>query len=115
MKPADGNNYNTIIPTMTAAKQAAGLDPAADLVELPASTSASWCGTQLADLTPYLSGDNIKKYPNLAAIPTGAWQAGAWGDKLYGIPSLRHRLPHRRHRSSTAATSWRPRASPPTR
>lgn len=27
----------------------------------------------------------IKKYPNLAAVPTGAWQAGAWGDKLYGL------------------------------
>ena len=53
-------------------------------------------GTQLADLTPYLAGDKIKKYPNLAAIPTGAWQAGAWGDKLYGIPSLLHRLRHRR-------------------
>ena len=26
---------------------------------------------------------------NLAALPTGAWQIGAWGDKLYGIPSLR--------------------------
>ncbi|MBV9323751.1 MAG: hypothetical protein JO352_08205 [Chloroflexi bacterium] len=28
---------------------------------------------QCADLTPYLSGDGAKDYPNLAAIPTYAW------------------------------------------
>ncbi|MGH2520441.1 MAG: hypothetical protein ACRDF8_11590, partial [Chloroflexota bacterium] len=28
---------------------------------------------KMQDLTPYLSGDNIKNYPNLAAIPTYAW------------------------------------------
>ncbi|NEC85339.1 hypothetical protein [Streptomyces sp. SID12501] len=33
-----------------------------------------------------MSGDKIKKYPNLAAVPSGAWQTGAWGNKLYGIP-----------------------------
>jgi putative aldouronate transport system substrate-binding protein len=87
MKPADGNNYNTIIPTMTAAKKLP------DWIQLPAWWNSNFnigdlAGTQLADLTPYLSGDNIKKYPNLAAIPTGAWRAGAWADKLYGIPSF---------------------------
>jgi len=85
MKPADGNNYNTIIPTMTAAKRLP------DWIQLPSWWNPNFntgglVGTQLADLTPYLSGDKIKKYPNLAAIPTGAWRAGAWGDKLYGIP-----------------------------
>ncbi|MGP4085039.1 ABC transporter substrate-binding protein [Streptomyces sp. KR55] len=85
MKPADGNNYHTIIPTMTAAKRLP------DWVQLPTWWNSQFnvgrlAGTQLADLTPYLSGDKIKKYPNLAAIPTGAWQVGAWGDKLYGIP-----------------------------
>ena len=87
MKPADGNNYATIIPTMTAAKRLP------DWIQLPSWWNANFnvgelAGSQLADLTPYLSGDNVKKYPNLAAIPTGAWQAGAWGDKIYGIPSF---------------------------
>jgi putative aldouronate transport system substrate-binding protein len=87
MKPADGNNYATIIPTMTAAKKLP------DWIQLPTWWNPNFsvgelAGTQLADLTPYLSGDNIKKYPNLAAIPTGGWQAGAWGDKIYGIPSF---------------------------
>ncbi|PYC79727.1 Tat pathway signal sequence domain protein [Streptomyces tateyamensis] len=85
IKPADGNNYNTIVPTMTAARKLP------DWVNLPAWWNPNFntgelAGTQLADLTPHLSGDNIKKYPNLAALPTGAWQAGVWGDKLYGIP-----------------------------
>ncbi len=30
--------------------------------------------TRMADLTPYLAGDAIKEYPNLAAIPTAAWK-----------------------------------------
>ncbi|MFD5324886.1 ABC transporter substrate-binding protein [Streptomyces sp. NPDC127092] len=85
MKPADGINYNTIVPTMTAAKKLP------DWIQLPSWWNANFntgglAGTQLADLTPYLSGDNVKKYPNLAALPTGAWQNGIWGDKLYGIP-----------------------------
>ncbi|GAA1171533.1 putative aldouronate transport system substrate-binding protein [Kitasatospora gansuensis] len=85
MKPADGNNYSTIVPTMTAAKKLP------DWIQLPSWWNPNFnlgglAGTQLADLTPYLSGDKIKKYPNLAAIPTGAWQVGVWGDKLYGIP-----------------------------
>ncbi|MEV0232760.1 hypothetical protein [Nonomuraea sp. NPDC050786] len=41
---------------------------------------------KFTDLGPYLSGDKIKAYPNLAAIPTGAWAAGVWNGKLYGIP-----------------------------
>ena len=38
------------------------------------------------DLTPYLSGDNVKKYKNLANIPTDAWRFGVFNDKLYGLP-----------------------------
>jgi putative aldouronate transport system substrate-binding protein len=87
MKPADGNNYATIIPTMTAA------DKLPDWIQLPTWWNPNFnvgelAAKQLADLTPHLSGDNVKKYPNLAAIPTGAWQAGVWGNKLYGIPSF---------------------------
>jgi putative aldouronate transport system substrate-binding protein len=45
-----------------------------------------------ADLTPYLSGDAIKAYPNLAAIPTFAWQnCGAmYKGKLYMVPVERY-------------------------
>ena len=44
--------------------------------------------SKFADLTPYLAGDKITKYPNLANIPTSAWQSGVWNGKLYGIPSF---------------------------
>ncbi|MFJ4280779.1 Tat pathway signal sequence domain protein [Streptomyces massasporeus] len=42
--------------------------------------------SKFADLGPYLSGDAIKKYPNLAAIPSGAWQYSIFGGKLRGLP-----------------------------
>ncbi|MGI5192207.1 ABC transporter substrate-binding protein [Streptomyces sp. CA-288835] len=85
MKPADGNNYATIVPTMTAAKRLP------DWIQLPTWWNSNLnvgqlAGSQLADLTPYVSGDKIKKYPNLAALPTAAWHVGAWRDKIYGIP-----------------------------
>jgi putative aldouronate transport system substrate-binding protein len=32
---------------------------------------------QCADLTPYLAGDAVKDYPNLAALPTAAWKNSA--------------------------------------
>lgn len=39
------------------------------------------------DLTPYLSGDAVKAYPNLAGIPAQAWQdMGRIGGRIYGIP-----------------------------
>ncbi|MER5434790.1 extracellular solute-binding protein [Streptomyces sp. NPDC002588] len=39
------------------------------------------------DLTPYLSGDTVADYPNLANIPTHAWRdMGRIGGRLYGIP-----------------------------
>ncbi|MBX9393498.1 extracellular solute-binding protein [Streptomyces sp. TRM72054] len=39
------------------------------------------------DLTPFLSGDAIEAYPNLANIPTHAWQdMGRIGGRIHGIP-----------------------------
>lgn len=42
--------------------------------------------SKMADLTPYLSGDAVKDYPNLAAIPTIAWQPLVFNNALYGVP-----------------------------
>jgi putative aldouronate transport system substrate-binding protein len=44
-----------------------------------------------ADLTPYLSGDAVKAYPNLAALPTFAWKnsGSALGGKLWMVPISR--------------------------
>jgi putative aldouronate transport system substrate-binding protein len=41
---------------------------------------------KFADLGPYLSGDKVKAYPNLAAVPTDAWQRSIFGGQLRAIP-----------------------------
>jgi putative aldouronate transport system substrate-binding protein len=48
--------------------------------------------SKCADLTPYLAGDAAKDYPNLAAIPTFAWQnAGSLtSGKLQMVPLERY-------------------------
>ncbi|MFI6325678.1 hypothetical protein ACIBG8_49755 [Nonomuraea sp. NPDC050556] len=37
------------------------------------------------DLTPYLSGDAVKKYPNLANLGDVAWKSAVTDGKLYGV------------------------------
>ena len=41
---------------------------------------------KFADLGPYLSGDKVKEFANLAAIPSDAWQRSIFGGKLMGLP-----------------------------
>ncbi|HLZ27329.1 MAG TPA: hypothetical protein VKV73_08405 [Chloroflexota bacterium] len=38
------------------------------------------------DLTPYVSGDAIKAYPNLAALRTRSWKSMVFDNKIYGVP-----------------------------
>ncbi|HEU0169070.1 MAG TPA: hypothetical protein VFS62_14935 [Chloroflexota bacterium] len=38
------------------------------------------------DLTPFLSGDAIKDYPNLAALPTRSWYGVIFNNKIFGVP-----------------------------
>jgi len=42
--------------------------------------------SQCADLTPYLSGDNIKAFPNLANLPPYMWQTMVFNGKIFGVP-----------------------------
>ncbi|MFE7351906.1 extracellular solute-binding protein [Streptomyces sp. NPDC057543] len=83
--PAD--DYGTKFSTMVAS------DSLPDLFMYPeiggVDNKAAFLRAKCADLTPYLAGDQIKDYPNLAAIPKGAWQAAIFGGKLYGIPIAR--------------------------
>jgi ABC-type glycerol-3-phosphate transport system substrate-binding protein len=84
MQPADGNTYVDGIPALFAS------DKLPDWIQIP-----PWVNNKLnlgtaverfADLTPYLSGGTVAKYPNLANIPSAAWQSGVWNGKLYGLP-----------------------------
>lgn len=53
---------------------------------------AQFVASQCADLTEHLSGDAVKKYPNIANIPTYSWQGiGRIQGRLYGIPIERPR------------------------
>jgi putative aldouronate transport system substrate-binding protein len=38
------------------------------------------------DLTPFVSGDAIKEYPNLAALPQRAWLGMIYDNKIWGVP-----------------------------
>lgn len=42
--------------------------------------------TQCADLSPFLSGDAVKDYPNLANIPTPCWTEAILNGAVYGVP-----------------------------
>ncbi|MDT0341096.1 extracellular solute-binding protein [Streptomyces litchfieldiae] len=42
--------------------------------------------SRFADLGPFLSGDAVLDYPNLAAIPTAAWESAIFGGALRGLP-----------------------------
>jgi putative aldouronate transport system substrate-binding protein len=85
-QPANGNTYNTVIPPLIAANKLPHWLAIPGWLN-PTFNTGGLVGTKLADLTPYLGGDAILEYPNLAAIPTGGWQCGVWNNRLYGIPS----------------------------
>jgi putative aldouronate transport system substrate-binding protein len=78
---APSNDYNTKLAAIMAGNELP------DIVNFPGglgttnatATSStrglpSFLQTRMADLTPFLAGDAIKEYPNLAAIPTAAWK-----------------------------------------
>ena len=44
--------------------------------------------SQCADLTPFISGDAIKAYPNLANLPQTAWRNCRFNGKFYGLPRV---------------------------
>jgi putative aldouronate transport system substrate-binding protein len=51
--------------------------------------AAEFLDSQCADLTPYLSGDAVKDYPNLANLPTLSWKSTIYNGKIMGVPPPR--------------------------
>ncbi|MEV0288816.1 MULTISPECIES: hypothetical protein [unclassified Kribbella] len=78
------SDWETKFQTVLAANELPDLvllsDPSV-VNNLPAFLAA-----KCTDLTPYLSGDKVKDYPNLANVPAVIWQACVVDDKLYGLP-----------------------------
>src|SRR5215471_5925802 len=77
-------DYAVTLPTVLAGADLPDImyiGPTVVIPQLP-----SFLKAKMADLTPYLSGDAIKDYPNLANIPTIAWKQMVFDNTIYGIP-----------------------------
>src|SRR5204862_5832380 len=49
--------------------------------ELPA-----FLESKAQDLTPFVSGDAVKEFPNLAALPTIGWKGMVYNNKIFAVP-----------------------------
>ncbi|MFJ8086144.1 extracellular solute-binding protein [Streptomyces sp. NPDC096205] len=80
----DGNTYEQKLGAVLASSEVP------DVVVVPGWNMNGRIPTAIiskfADLGPYLSGDAVKEFPNLAAIPTDAWRRSIFGGKLLGLP-----------------------------
>lgn len=80
----DGNTYDQKLGAVLASSTVP------DVVVVPGwnlmGRIPSAINAKFADLGPYLSGDKVKDYPNLAAVPTEAWQRGIFGGQLRAVP-----------------------------
>ncbi|MBV9577867.1 MAG: hypothetical protein JO057_04675 [Chloroflexi bacterium] len=41
---------------------------------------------KVQDLTPFVSGDAVKEFPNLAALPTIGWKGMVYDNKIFAVP-----------------------------
>jgi putative aldouronate transport system substrate-binding protein len=84
VQPSDGVNYEQMLPTLFAGNKLP------DWLNIPGWNMGALgfadAVNKFADLGPYLSGDAVKAYPNLAAIPSTAWQCCIWNGKIHGLP-----------------------------
>ncbi len=85
----------TFAPSASWAEKFAALTAGGDLPDLcwlhPSDSRASGQYKTIqqgafTDLTPYLSGDALKEYPNLAALPPQLWDKVRINRKIYGAP-----------------------------
>lgn len=86
----------TIIPSSSYPEKLAVLSASGDmgdlvLVDLNATPDQNKLIQQGAytDLTPYLSGDALKQFPNLAKISPQVWKNSMIRGKIYGVPRPR--------------------------
>src|SRR5262249_35680133 len=52
--------------------------------DLPAFLKAEY-----TDLSPYISGDAVRDYPNLAAYPAYSWRVTQFDNAIYALPFVR--------------------------
>jgi putative aldouronate transport system substrate-binding protein len=85
----------TLVPLPQYTEKATALIASGDIPDIllisPLSAPDQYKAVQqgaFTDLTPYLTGDALKAYPNLAQYPASAWKNAAIRGKLYGVPRL---------------------------
>ncbi|MGI8857626.1 MAG: extracellular solute-binding protein [Thermomicrobiales bacterium] len=85
----------TLVPLPQYTEKATALIASGDIPDIllisPLSAPDQYKAVQqgaFTDLTPYLMGDALKAYPNLAQYPASAWKNAAIKGKLYGVPRL---------------------------
>ncbi len=84
----------TLIPVASYGEKTAAIIASGDMPELfylLITSSAPIIAKSISqgaftDLTPYLSGDAIKDYPNLALYPSYLWDNVRVAGKIYGVP-----------------------------
>ena len=94
--------------------------PARDLPDIIAAVIFSttmpnigdFLNSACADLTPYLSGDAVKDYPNLANLPSTRLAVDGVQQQDHGRARRRRRGPRRRRCCSRAGATWTRPASP---
>jgi putative aldouronate transport system substrate-binding protein len=90
-------NVNLKIPTISTVDYPTRLSTVLAGTDLPDIVAVSIFTTTLgnladflnsacADLTPYLSGDAAREYPNLANLPTSAWVPTVFNNRIMCVP-----------------------------
>lgn len=82
-----GSEHLQKLQTMLAGNDLPDIVQLAEISRLPNALES-----RFADLSEHLSGDAILDYPNLAAIPTWAWESSFYNGRLYTIPVTRGKL-----------------------
>src|SRR5712691_3899759 len=78
-------DYPTRLNTVVAGSDLPDVIAAADFATTMPNM-ADFLNSACADLTPYLSGDAVKDYPNLANLPSTAWPPMVFNNKIMAIP-----------------------------
>lgn len=82
----DGNTYGDKLATVLASAKDVPDWVCVPTWNLPPRFGSEIVGNVFQDLTPYLAGDKVKDYPNLANIPSDAWKFCVFNGMLYGLP-----------------------------
>ena len=95
-KALNANMKILLVPSTDYATKAAALIAGNDLPDLfylghnlTVRGIPQFLKSAYTDLTPFVAGDAIKDYPNLAALPTSAWAQVTYDGAIFGVPVVR--------------------------